>query len=187
MDKGYSRGLFSLPRVQIGRAAVIVGCLLCMASALLVPWSRVRARWKEIPLFGEVELGSITGRLTDNTSLAVIAVVLSIGGIACLAWKSKGWLAALVLSGLLMLVFIAYLVGIVTEAYEALGFYRRLLDLLRGIPYLGAVVGWVEETVRENVIFTVKPLAGFYLFPASTLLVAAGGLMMRARTGESRE
>ncbi|WP_287152570.1 hypothetical protein [Candidatus Solincola tengchongensis] len=187
MEKGRSNRLISVSRAHVGGAMVVLGCLLCMVSALLAPWSRAQARWKKIPFLGEVDLGSVTGRLTDNASLAVIAVILSIAGIACVAWKSKGWLAALLTSVLLMLVFIAYLVGITTEAYETLGFYKRLLDLLRGIPYLGAVAGWIEETVRQNVTFTVKPMAGFYLFPASALLIAVGSLVMRARPGESRE
>ncbi|MDI6874814.1 hypothetical protein [Candidatus Solincola sp.] len=165
------------------------GCLLCIVSTLLLPWSRAQATWKEMPLLGDVELGSVTGKLTDNTTLAVIAVVLAATGILSLAWKPRGWLVALIVSGLLALVFIAYLVSITTEAYETLGFYRRLLDALRDVPYLGAVAGWIEETVRKNVVFSVKPLVGFYLFPVSALLAAAGGVLMRfrpERTGDEK-
>jgi len=180
-----SRGLKPRFRAYAGRTVVAVGCLLCIVSALLLPWSKAKASWKEMPLFGEVELGTVTGKLTDNTALAVIAVALSAAGIAGLAWKSKGWLVALLVSGLLVLVFVAYLVGITTEAYETLGFYRRLIDALRDVPVLGVVAGWIEETVKQNVIFSVKPLAGFYLFPVSALLVAVGGITMRFFTGEA--
>lgn len=181
MDVVSSRGLKPRFRAYAGRTVVAVGYLLCIISALLLPWSKAKASWKEMPLFGDVELGSVTGKLTDNTSLAVIAVVLSAAGIAGLAWKSKGWLVALLVSGLLLLVFIAYLVGITTEAYETLGFYRRLLDSLRNVPYLGVIAGWIEEMVRSHVVFSVTPLVGFYLFPVSAGLTAAGGVLLRPR------
>lgn len=175
--KPSSRGL----RLQGGRVLVVLGCLLCLVSALFLPWSKAQATWKEMPLLGNLELGSITPRLTDNTPLAVIAAVLSATGIAGLACKRRDWLMALLVSGLLVLVFVAYLVGVSTEAYETLGFYRRLLDSLRDVPYLGAIAGWIEETVRNHVVFSVTPLVGFYLFPVSALLTAAGGILIRPR------
>lgn len=172
--------LYSLdPRLQGGRALVVLGCLLCLVSALFLPWSRAQATWKEMPLLGDLELGSITARLTDNTPLAVIAAILSAAGIAGLAWKKRDWVMALLVSGLLVLVFAAYLVGVSTEAYETLGFYRRLLDSLRDVPYLGAIAGWLEEAVRNHVVFSVTPLVGFYLFPVSAVLTAAGGILLR--------
>lgn len=174
-------------RLQGGRVLVVLGFLLCLVSALFLPWSRAQATWKEMPLLGDLELGSITSRLTDNTPLAVIAAILSAAGIAGLAWKKRDWVMALLVSGLLVLVFVAYLVGVSTEAYETLGFYSRLLDSLRDVPYLGAIAGWIEETVRKHVVFSVTPLVGFYLFPVSAALTAAGGILLRPRgAGKNR-
>ncbi|MGQ9476345.1 MAG: hypothetical protein ACUVRX_00090 [Actinomycetota bacterium] len=181
MKETYSKTSSLGPHIQLGRALVIIGCLLCLVSALFLPWSRAQAAWKDMPLLGDLELGSITARLTDNTPLAVIAAILSAAGIAGLAWKKRDWVMALLVSGLLIPVFVAYLVGVSTEAYETLGFYRRLLDSLRDVPYLGAIAGWIEETVRNHVVFSVTPLVGFYLFPVSAVLTAAGGILLRPR------
>ncbi len=174
-------------RLQAGRALAAAGCLLCLVSALLLPWSRAQAVWKEMPLLGDLELGSVNARLTDNTALAVIAALFSVVGLAGLALRERAWISALLVSALLILVFAAYVMSVSAEAYETLGFYRRLLDSLRDVPYLGAVAGWIEETVRKNVVFSVRPLAGFYLFPASCLLVAAGGVVMRSRSVKRTE
>lgn len=173
-------------RLQGGRFAVVTGCLLCLVSTLFLPWTRAQAFWKEFPLLGNLELGSVTVGLTDNIPLAIIAAILSAAGLAGLAWRSRAWTVALLVSALLLLVFIAYLVGLSAKAYETMGFFRRLLDSLREVPYLGAIAGWVEEIIRNNVTFSVRPLAGLFLFPISTLTIGVGGLLLRPRTARRR-
>lgn len=167
--------------------AVVTGCLLCLVSTLFLPWTRAQAFWKDFPLLGNLELGSVTVGLTDNTPLAVIAAILCAVGLAGLAWRSRDWTISLLVSGSLLLVFIAYLVGLSTEAYEMMGFFRRLLDSLRETPYLGALAGWVEEIIRNNVVFSAKPLAGLFVFPLSALTIGAGGLLLRPRSAKRGE
>lgn len=158
---------------------IVSGCLLSLVSSLALPWTKAQATWKGILIFKDLELGSVTCRLTDVIWLAVIAAVLAVIGLVGLGWKSKTGVIAMTVSVLLMMIFVAYLVGLSMDAYDILGFYKHLLEKVRDIPYAGTIVGWIEGLIRENVIFSVSLQPGFFLFPSSAALVFGGGLMIK--------
>ncbi|MDI6831054.1 MAG: hypothetical protein QME88_06930 [Actinomycetota bacterium] len=161
-----------------GSALVAAGCLLCILSALFLPWARVAVTWKSILFNTDVDLGIYTFKLTENAWLTAALVAVACLGLAGLAWRRRSGTVALAVSLLLLAGCIAYLVSLLREALDFLGLYERLLELVRALPLIGQAA---EELVRERLAVRALPHAGGFVFAAGVALVLAGGLLLRLR------
>ncbi|NPV59123.1 MAG: hypothetical protein HPY75_05610 [Actinobacteria bacterium] len=153
-----------------------IGCILCVFSALALPWARVSVTWKSLLFKADMDLGSYTFKLTENAWLTAALVCLSCLCLAGLAWKRRSWSVAAIASLLLSVGCAVYLGLLFRDALDFLGLYRHLLELIRAIPVVGQAA---EEMVRERLAFHALPHVGVFLFAAGTLLILAGGLLLR--------
>ncbi len=170
-------------RRGLGSALVAAGCLLCILSALALPWARVAVTWKSILFNTDVDLGIYTFKLTENPWLTGVLVAVACLGLAGLAWKRRSGTVALAVSLLLLAGCIAYLVSLLREALDFLGLYKRLLELVRATPFIGQAA---EELIRERLAVRALPHAGGFVFAAGVVLVLAGGLLLRLRDGHGK-
>jgi hypothetical protein len=161
-----------------GEGMVAVGCVACIIAALALPWARVNVTWQSIFTGTDVNFGSYTFKLTDNVWLTVVLVSFAAICIAGLFWRRRAAAISIAASLLLLAGSVVYLVGVIQDAFDFLGFYQRLLDLIRSLPMVGPLV---ESAIRERLSISAFPHAGVFVFMISTLFIIAGGLVMRRR------
>jgi len=161
-----------------GEAAVAGGCILCIVAALAVPWARADVTWRSILFETDIDLGSPTFKLTDNPWLAAALVSVAVLCLAGLLWRRHAGSVAIAFSLLLLAGSAAYVFSLIEDAYDFLGFYRQLLELVRGLPLVGPLV---ESVIRERFTISAYPHAGVFMFVTSALLILVGGLQIRLR------
>ncbi len=154
------------------------GCVLCIIAAAALPWARVDVSWRSLFLDTDIDLGAYSFRLTDNPWLAAALIAVAALCLAGLLWRRQAGNVALAASLLLLCGSVAYVACLIEDAFDFLGFYNRLLELVRGLPMVGPVV---ESVIRERLSISAFPHAGVFLFAASTLLIFTGGLLMKRR------
>ena len=160
-------------------ALVACGCVLCVTAAAALPWARVDLRWRSILFGDEMELGVHSFRLTDNPWLAAALICVAALCLLGLFSRRYAWGIAAAASLLLLAGCAAYAAGLIGDAYDFLGIYERLLELVRSFPMVGPLA---EAVIRERLSISAFPHAGLYMFLASSLCVLAGGLLLRRRS-----
>lgn len=162
-----------------GEAAAAAGCVLCIVAAAALPWARADVNWKSMLSGEDVALGTFSFRLTDNPWLAAALICAAALCLVGLLWRRHAGSIAIAASLLLLGGSAGYVISLVEDAYDFLGFYRQLLELVRGFPMVGPMV---ESVIRERLSITAFPHVGVYAFVLSTLLILAGGLLIRRRS-----
>ena len=161
-----------------GEAAVAAGSVLCIVAALALPWAKADVTWRSIFFESDMDLGEFTFKLVDNPWLAAALVCMAVLCLAGLFWRRHAGGVAIALSLLLLAGSSAYVVSLIEDAYDFLGFYRQLLEFVRSLPMVGPLV---ESVIRERLTISAYPHAGVFVFITSTLLILAGGLLIRRR------
>lgn len=175
---GGTRKALLLPPWGWGEALVASGCVLCVVAAAALPWARVDVIWKSILFAEDIDLGTYSFRLTDNPWLAGALICVAALCLAGLFWRRHAGHIAVSASLLLIAGSIAYVISLVEDAYDFLGFYERLLELVRSLPMVGPVV---EAVVRERLAVSAFPHVGMFVFLVSSLLIVCGGLIIGRR------
>jgi hypothetical protein len=96
-----------------------------------------------------------------------------------LAWRRQAGNIAIATSLLLLAGSVAYVISLIEDAFDWLGIYEQLLELVRSMPMIGPMV---ESAIRERLSISAFPHVGVYIFILSTLLILAGGLLIRRRS-----
>jgi hypothetical protein len=161
-----------------GEAAVAAGCALCIVAAAALPWARADVVWKSMLFGDDLELGIFTFKLTDNPWLAAALICVAALCLAGLLWRRQAGNIAIVTSLLLLGGSAGYVISLIEDAYDFLGIYKQLLELVRSIPMIGPMV---ESVIRERLSISAFPHVGVYVFVLSTLLILAGGILIRRR------
>jgi hypothetical protein len=161
-----------------GEAAVAAGCVLCVVAAAALPWARAAVTWKSILFGNDIDLGIFTFRLTDNPWLAGALIGLAALCLAGLLWRRQAGNIAIAASLLLLGGSVAYIISLIEDAYDFLGIYKQLLELVRSLPMVGPLV---ESVIRERLSISAVPHAGVYVFLAATLLILTGGILIKRR------
>jgi hypothetical protein len=162
-----------------GETLVAAGCLLCIVAAAFLPWARAEVSWKSILFGNDIELGTFTFKLTDNPWLAIALISLAALCLAAIFWKRRAGNIAIMASLLLIGGSAVYVISLIEDAYDFLGFYERLLQFVRNLPMVGYLL---ESAIRENLSISAFPHAGVYVFFLSTLLILTGGLLIKRRS-----
>jgi len=161
-----------------GEAVVAAGCVLCIVAATALPWARASVTWRAIIFETDVDLGIFSFRLMDNPWLAAALISVAVLCLAGLLWRRRAGSVAIVASLLLLGGSIAYVIILLEDAFDFLGFYKQLLEFARSLPMIGPLV---ESVIRERLSISAYPHAGVFVFIFATLLILAGGILMRRR------
>ncbi|RJP34774.1 MAG: hypothetical protein C4536_02230 [Actinobacteria bacterium] len=173
-----SRNGASLCKRFLGEVMVAGGCVLCITAATALPWARADVTWRSMLFETDVGLGIFTFRLTDNPWLAAALISIAALCMAGLFWRRRAGSIAIATSLLLLGGSAAYIISLIEDAYDFLGFYRQLLEFVRSLPMVGPLV---ESVIRERLSITAFPHVGVFAFVLSTLLILGGGLLIRRR------
>lgn len=161
-----------------GDAAVVVGCVLCVVAAAALPWARAAVTWKSILFGNDIDLGLFTFRLTDNPWLAGALIGVAALCLVGLLWRRQAGNIAIAASLLLLGGSVAYVISLIEDAFDFLGIYDQLLELVRSLPMIGPMV---ESAIRERLSISAIPHAGVYAFIVATLLILTGGILIKRR------
>jgi hypothetical protein len=161
-----------------GDALAAGGCVICIVAATALPWARADVTWRSIFFETDMDLGTFTFKLMDNPWLAAALIAIAALCLAGLLWRRQAGNVAVAASLLLLGGSAAYVISLIEDAYDFLGFYNQLLELVRSLPLVGPLV---ESVVRERLSISAVPHAGVFLFIVSTLLILAGGLLIKRR------
>ncbi|MBN2025402.1 MAG: hypothetical protein JW854_01380 [Actinobacteria bacterium] len=161
-----------------GEALVAAGCILCVVAATALPWARASVTWRAIIFETDVDLGIFSFRLFDNPWLAAALISVAALCLAGLLWRRHAGSIAIAASLLLIGGSIAYVISLIEDAFDFLGFYKQLLEFVRGLPMIGPLV---ESAIRERLSISAYPHVGVFVFIFATLLILAGGILMRRR------
>lgn len=161
-----------------GEGLVAAGSVACVIAAVALPWARAKVTWKVLFTNADVELGSFSFDLMDNPWLAAALISVAALSIAGLFWRRRAGAVSLTASILLLAGSAVYLIGLIGDAFDFLGFYNNLMELVRSFPVVGPLV---ESAIRERVSITAFPHAGVFVFTASTLLILVGGVLIIRR------
>ncbi len=161
-----------------GEAAVVVGCVLCVVAAAVLPWARAAVTWKSILFGNDIDLGLFTFRLTDNPWLAGALIGVAALCLVGLLWRRQAGNIAIAASLLLLGGSVAYIISLIEDAFDFLGIYDQLLELVRSLPMIGPMV---ESAIRERLSISAIPDAGVYVFIVATLLILTGGILIKRR------
>jgi hypothetical protein len=159
-----------------GEALVATGCVACVIAALALPWARGDVAWKVLITNTDIELGTYSFKLLDNPWLAAALVAVAVLCAAGLFWRRRAATISIAASLLLLAGSVAYLISLIEDAFDFLGFYNNLMELVRSFPVVGPMV---ESAIRERLSISAFPHAGVFVFIISTLLILAGGLLIR--------
>jgi len=166
------------PRWGWGEAAVAAGGVLCIVAATALPWARADVTWRTILFETEADLGIFTFRLIDNPWLAAALISIAALCLAGLFWRRRAAIISISASLLLLAGSAVYVVCLIEDAFDFLGFYRQLLDFVRSLPMIGPML---ESVIRERLSISAYPHAGVFVFIFATLLILGGGILMRRR------
>lgn len=155
------------------------GCTLCIVAAAALPWARADVTWRSIFFETDIDLGVFTFKLMDNPWLAAALIAVASLCLAGLLWRRQAGNVAVVASLLLLGGSAAYVISLIEDAYDFLGIYKQLLELVRSLPMVGPLV---ESVIRERLSISAIPHAGVFVFIVSTLLILAGGMLVKRRT-----
>ena len=161
-----------------GEAAVAAGGALCIVAATVLPWARADVTWRTILFETEADLGIFTFRLMDNPWLAAALISLAALCLAGLFWRRRAAIISISVSLLLLAGSAVYVVSLIEDAFDFLGFYRQLLDFVRSLPMIGPML---ESVIRERLSISAYPHVGVFVFIFATLLILGGGILMRRR------
>ena len=161
-----------------GEAAVATGCVLCVVAAAALPWARAEVTWKSVFFGNDIDLGLFTFRLTDNPWLAGALIGVAALCLAGLLWRRQAGNIAIAASLLLLGGSVAYVISLIEDAFDFLGIYEQLLELVRSLPMIGPLV---ESVIRERLSISAIPHAGVYIFITATLLILTGGILIKRR------
>jgi len=161
-----------------GEALVAVGCILCIVAATTLPWARASVTWRAILFETDVDLGIFSFRLLDNPWLAAALISVAVLCLAGLLWRRHAGNVAVAASLLLIGGSIVYVISLIEDAFDFLGFYKQLLEFARSLPMIGPLV---ESVIRERLSISAYPHVGVFVFIFATLLILAGGILMRRR------
>jgi uncharacterized membrane protein len=126
----------------------------------------------------DVELGTFSFKLLDNPWLAAALIAVAVLCAAGLLWRRRSAAISITASLLLLAGSIAYVIILIEDAFDFLGFYNNLMDLVRSFPVVGPLV---ESAIRERVSISAFPHAGVFVFAFATLLILLGGILIRRR------
>ncbi|MEW6555232.1 MAG: hypothetical protein AB1384_13220 [Actinomycetota bacterium] len=161
-----------------GEALAIAGCVMCMVAAAALPWARASVTWKSVFLGNDIDLGVFTFRLTDNPWLAGVLIGLAALCLLGMLWRRQAGNIAIAASLLLLGGSVVYIISLIEDAFDWLGIYKQLLELVRSLPMIGPLV---ESVIRERLFISAVPHAGVYAFIAATLLILTGGILIKRR------
>ena len=157
---------------------VAAGCILCVVAATALPWARASVTWRAILIETDVDLGIFSFRLLDNPWLAAALISVAALCLAGLLWRRHAGSVAIVASLLLIGGSIAYIISLIEDAFDFLGFYNNVLEFARSLPMIGPLV---ESAIRERLSISAYPHIGVFVFILATFLILAGGIRMRRR------
>ncbi len=155
------------------------GSVLCVVAAAALPWARADVTWRTILFETDADLGIFTFRLTDNPWLAAALISVAAVCLAGLLWRRRAGTISIAAAALLLAGSAAYVISLIDDAFDFLGFYRQLLDFVRSLPMVGPLV---ESVIRERLSITAYPHVGVFVFILSALLILCGGIMIRRRS-----
>ena len=178
MDTAQARSGAYSPPWGWGEGLVAAGCIACVIAAIALPWARAKVTWKVLLTNTDAELGSFSFDLLDNPWLAAALISVAVLCLAGLFWRRRAGTVSLLASVLLLAGSAVYLICLIEDAFDFLGFYHNLMDLIRSFPLVGPLV---ESAIRERVSISAYPHAGVFVFIAATALILAGGLLIRRR------
>ena len=161
-----------------GEGLVAAGCLACIIAAAALPWARADVTWKVLISNADVELGTFSFKLLDNPWLAAALIAVSALCAAGLFWRRRAAAISIAASLLLLAGSIGYVISLIEDAFDFLGFYNNLMELVRSFPLVGPLV---ESAVRERLSISAFPHAGVFVFTFATLLILLGGILIRRR------
>jgi hypothetical protein len=161
-----------------GEAVVAAGCVLCVVAATALPWARASVTWRAIIFEMDVDLGIFSFRLMDNPWIAAALISVAVLCLVGLLWRRHAGSVAIAASLLLLGGSVGYVISLIGDAFDFLGFYHQLLDFVRSLPMVGPLV---ESVIRERLSITAYPHVGVFVFIFSTLLILAGGILIRRR------
>lgn len=167
-----------------GEAVVAAGCVLCVVAATALPWARASVTWRAMIFETDVDLGVFSFRLMDNPWLAAALICVAALCLAGLFWRRRAGSVAIAASLLLLGGSIAYVISLVEDAFDFLGFYERLLEFVRSLPMIGPLV---ESAIRERLSISAYPHVGVFVFIFATFLILAGGIIIHRRLGSGLE
>ncbi|MDY6796079.1 MAG: hypothetical protein SWK76_12515 [Actinomycetota bacterium] len=157
---------------------VALGSVLCIIAATALPWAKVYLDWKDVVFSFEIDLPTYSFKLLENPWLASAVIAVAILVIAALFLRRQAGPLIVTGSVILLACSIAYLVSLITEAYDWIGLYEGLLEAIKSFPGIGPLVEtWVKESLRISAL----PHAGMILFFLSSLVVMAGGILIWRR------
>lgn len=159
------------------------GGVLCITAALALPWARVDLAWKGLLTRQNFPLGTYSFHLLENPWLAGISLFFAAAVLVSLAWRRRAGTAVILCTLPLFACFLVYLVSLITEALDFLGFYQNLLDLVRTFPFIGPAL---ESAIREHLLVSAYPHAGMFLFLLGAVTSLAGGILILRRRNALR-
>lgn len=159
-------------------ALAAAGSLACILAAAVLPWASVRLTWRSILFGGDIDLGTYSFKLLEEPWLAAAAIAVAAACAFALFWRRRADAVVIAASLLLLACSAVYLVSLAEKAYDFLGFYNSIMDIVRGLPLVGPAL---ESVIRERLAVSARPHAGLFLFAAGYLAVLSAGLLMRRR------
>ena len=160
--------------ITIGIAAVII-----IIAATVLPWAKVHLSWTEILTGQSIRLGNHSFKLLEVSWLVAAVIAVSTICLLGLLWKNRKGEIAIACSLLLLACSIYYLVNLANKAYDALGFYRRIIENLGSIPMIGPTL---ESVIKERLHVSALPNAGLFLFIAADIvMLIAGAFLLRRK------